>query len=278
MELTISLVLYNSKACQVERLLTSLDLQEDVSFKLVILDNAKHPEPFLPRKFPVDYVKSSINLGFGRAHNENFRKTSRSKYFLVINPDIYFSDPLLLRKTLDRMNATPQTGLCSVKILNPDNSIQEVHRLLPRFADILKRFTLNKLKIYTPYKETYTLSHFDKTQTYPCPSISGCFMLFRSETFQYHKGFDEQLFLYFEDVDLSRRCYFSSGGCNMVYGDLAVYHTWSRQGYKSLDAFKKHVLSAAYYFQKYGILRDKYSLKVNTELESFATHLNENHN
>lgn len=261
-ELYVSLVIYNSSDAELSRLMQSLELQLDVNFKLLVHDNRQCGYQFQGRNFSVDYERSALNLGFGRAHNANFLKANPEAYFLVINPDVYFEDPLLFRKLIDR---TPKNTLSSVRILNPDGSIQDVHRLLPRFADIVRRFILNKLGVYYPYRHSYTLSHIDKTREFRCPNISGCFMLFAPVLFSTLGGFDPNIFLYFEDIDISRRSYKFSGGANRVFGDLTVFHAWKKQGYKNMDTFKAHVLSAVYYFQKYGVFRDTYSKKVNQE-------------
>jgi GT2 family glycosyltransferase len=264
-ELNISLVLYNTNDDELRKLLDSLALQKEICFKLLILDNSEESREIINYPFEIDYQKSPRNIGFGRAHNKNFAQAENNLHFLVINPDVYFEDPLLLRKLVDK--SAPQT-LSSVKILNPNGTIQEVHRLLPRFADIVRRFFFNKLGVFYPYKYTYTLSHIDRDKDFECPCISGCFMLFAPGLYKETGGFDEGLFLYFEDVDLSRRCYFTSGGKNVVHGELSIYHSWNRQGYKTLKMFKIHVLSAAYYFQKYGIFRDQYSKTVNMRIEA----------
>jgi GT2 family glycosyltransferase len=265
LELNISLVLYNTKDEELTKLLSSLDRQKNIKFKLLIHDNSANATALSKYNFEIEYFKSFQNLGFGRAHNANFKKASQNAHFLVINPDVYFDDPLLLRKLVDKSG--PQT-LSSVRILNTNGTIQEVHRLLPRFADIVRRFFFNKLGIYYPYKYTYTLNHIDKTKDFECPCISGCFMLFSPGFYEEVGGFDEELFLYFEDVDLSRRCYYASGGKNIVHGELFIYHSWNRQGYKNFEMFKLHVLSAVYYFQKYGFIKDEYSKRVNMRLEA----------
>jgi GT2 family glycosyltransferase len=266
-ELNISLVLYNTNEDELKRLFSSLEKQINVKFKLLILDNSLTRRNFEQYNFEVDYQKSFRNIGFGRAHNANYNRSELNSFFLVINPDVYFDDPLLLRKLIDK---SENTGLSSVRILNPDGTIQEVHRLLPRFTDICRRFVLNKMGVYYPYKHTYTLSHIDKTKPFVCPNISGCFMLFSPGLFGEAKGFDEGLFLYFEDIDLSRRCYYLTNGNAIVHGDLHVYHTWKRQGYRNCEMFKIHVLSAVYYFQKYGIFRDQYSKVVNQQIERLS--------
>lgn len=266
-KLTISLVLYNTCNDELERLLTSLDNQKDINFKLLVLDNSNHSRTLKTYGFEMEYTKSFRNLGFGKGHNENFKKSDPNSFFLVINPDVYFDDPLLLKKLTARAIESGPLSLSSVQILNTNGSDQNVHRLLPHFTDMCRRFVLNKLGVYSPYKHTYTLSHIDKTKKYKCPSISGCFMLFSPGLYSLTGGFDEGLFLYFEDVDLSRRCYLATNGNNFVHGDLSVFHTWKRQGYKNFEMFKVHVLSAVYYFQKYGIFRDNYSKTVNQEFE-----------
>ena len=88
-------------------------------------------------------------------------------------------------------------------------------------------------------------------------------MVFRSELYKDVGGFDEGIFLYFEDIDLSRRCHFATNGKNLVFGELTAYHSWARAGYKSMEIFKIHMLSTAYYFQKYGVFRDEYAKSVN---------------
>lgn len=269
-KLTISLVLYKTDNDELERLLTSLEKQRDVEFKLLVFDNSNDSRTFKPYHFDIEYHQSFRNLGFGKGHNENFKKTDKDSFFLVINPDVYFDDPLLLKKLTDRATELGTPCLSSVQILNTNGSDQNVHRLLPHFTDMCRRFIFNKLGIYSPYKHTYTLNHIDKSKMYKCPCISGCFMLFSPGLFSLTGGFDEGLFLYFEDVDLSRRCYLATNGNNYVYGDLSVFHTWKRQGYKNFEMFKIHVLSAVYYFQKYGIFRDRYSKEVNHEFEKLT--------
>lgn len=263
-ELNISLVLYNSDEQELQRLLDSLNKQKEITIKLFIFDNSGQKRDLSRSNFEIDYYSSSINIGFGKAHNRNFLRANSNKHFLVINPDVHFENPLLLRNIV---NKTKEKSLTSVRILNPDGSLQEVHRLLPRFSDICRRFILNKIGVYYPYKHTYTLGHIDKTKEFICPNISGCFMLFSPGLFAEVGGFDENIFLYFEDVDLSRRCYALTGGSNKVFGEEYVYHSWKRAGYSNLETFKIHVLSAIYYFQKYGIFRDSYSKRVNQTFE-----------
>lgn len=265
LDFSISLVVYNPNFDDLNKLFHSLSIQKDVSFEFLVWDNSPHKNTIKSDKFPIDYSRKNGNLGYGTGHNQNFNRSNKAKFFLVINPDIYFDDPYFLKKILDRMNKEPEIGLSSVRLLNPDGTNQDMHRLLPNLSDIAKRFIYQKLKIYNPLTHKYTLNHIDKTKDFICPSIGGSFMVFRYELYEKVKGFDEGIFLYFEDIDLSRRCHFETSGKNTVFGELTAFHMWGRGGYKSMEMFKLHMISTAYYFQKYGIFRDTFAKKTNSE-------------
>lgn len=266
LDLTISLVIYNPNFEDLAKLFHSISLQRGVSFELLVWDNSSSTHSIVHNGLTIDYKKSPANLGYGKGHNENFKRRKASKYFLVINPDIYFHDPEFLKNIVERMDLAPEIGLSSVRLLNPDGTNQDMHRLLPHLSDIAKRFIFQKLKIYNPQTHLYTLSFVDRTKDFICPSIGGSFMVFRSDLYAQVEGFDEEIFLYFEDIDLSRRCYFETEGTNTVFGELTAFHTWGRGGYKSFEIFKVHMISTAYYFQKYGVFRDSFAKEVNRGL------------
>jgi len=265
LDLTISLCIYNPNHEDLKKLFHSISLQQGVSYEILVCDNSPNVSDLSYSPLKLDYKKSMINLGYGRAHNENLKRAHPSKYFLVINPDIYFDDPHFFKKILNRMESAPEIGLSSIRLLNPDGTTQDMHRLLPHLSDIAKRFIYQKLKIYNPQTHKYTLNHIDKTKDFICPSIGGSFMLFRTDLYKELNGFDEEIFLYFEDIDISRRAHFVTGGTNTVFGELTAYHAWGRAGYKNFEIFKVHILSTAYYFQKYGVFRDNYTKRIQTD-------------
>jgi len=266
LDISISLVIYNPNHDDLKKLFHSISLQKDITFEILVYDNSPLKSDLSYSPLAINYEKGFANLGYGTAHNKNFSRSANSKYFLVINPDIYFDDPYLLKKIIDRMNNSPEIGLSSIRLLNPDGTTQDMHRLLPNLRDIAKRFIYQKLKIYDPKKHKYTLSHVDKTRDFICPSIGGSFMVFKTDTYKELNGFDEEIFLYFEDIDISRRAHFITGETNTVFGEFTAFHAWGRAGYKNFEIFKVHILSTAYYFQKFGIFGDNFTERTNKKL------------
>jgi GT2 family glycosyltransferase len=87
------------------------------------------------------------------------------------------------------------------------------------------------------------------------PSLSACFLLVRTELMQTLGGFDEQYFMYMEDVDLVRRI--GDIAETIYYPTVQVTHSYSKGSYKKLKLLYYHTHSAIKYFNKWGWLFDK---------------------
>ena len=79
----------------------------------------------------IDYIKAPKNGGYGYGHNIAINKyADKSKYHLVLNPDIILSSNELVQ-VFNYMEANTNIGLSSPKICNLDGSPQYVARMLP---------------------------------------------------------------------------------------------------------------------------------------------------
>ena len=207
------------------------------------------------------------NLGFGRAHNIALQKAAHeSKYHLVLNPDISFP-----RMTLERiknfMDNDHSIGLLLPKVLFPDGRLQRLCRLLPTPADLFfRRF----LKPFTKNVDFYYEMHFaDYNTTFEAPFLSGCFMFLRSNILKEVGFFDDNIFLYFEDLDLSRRI--NQRFKTLYYPEVFVYHRYERGAHKSFRLLVRSIKSVLYYFNKWGWI-DQERKKVNKRIVDL--HLN----
>ena len=86
------------------------------------------------------------------------------------------------------------------------------------------------------------------------PYLSGCFMLLRNDCLRKIGLFDENIFLYTEDIDLTRRIH--KHYRTVFYPDVSIYHIHERGSYKSLVPFLIHLRSAVKYFNKWGWFND----------------------
>ena len=139
--LSTSIVTYKNDPPTVAKAIDSV-LNTDLEVDLYLVDNSPTPELSKLCDDPrIKYRHNQRNLGFGRAHNLAMRETMhRSKYHLVLNPDVSFNGTTL-RSLYNFMEDNPEVGHVMPKILNMDGTIQHQCKLLPTpFTMISRRF------------------------------------------------------------------------------------------------------------------------------------------
>lgn len=247
--LAISLVLYNNDAEEIGKLIHSIQ-QSTLQADLFVVDNSPHDQSALFRAHPgVQYFRSGKNIGYGSGHNLVMRRTIISyDYHLVVNPDIYF-DRDVLRRIAEYMDDNPDIGHLMPKILFPDGRIQYLRKNLPRPWHLAARRILPK-RLAEPWNYRYEMRYADYHQTMEAPFLSGCFMFFRTSALQRVGIFDQRYFLYFEDLDLTRRIgeHFRC----VYYPEVAVFHNHKNENQKNPALLFHLIKSGVQYFNRYG--------------------------
>ncbi|MCX8179207.1 MAG: glycosyltransferase family 2 protein [Candidatus Aenigmarchaeota archaeon] len=264
-DLTISIVIFFDKGYgNVEDLIKCLEsvLSTKLKIKVIILDNSsKKLELDLFKDKRIEYIFVGKNIGFGRAHNIAIRKViKKSKYHLVLNPDVFFKDDVLY-ELKNYMDKNKNVKAVTPKILYPDGKTQFVCKLLPTPVDlILRRFI--PIKSYLEMRNhIYELRFTSYKKEMKIPVISGCFMFLRNDVLEKTKGFDERFFLYLEDVDLCRRIL--KFGDIVFYPKVSVFHRFEKGSYKKFKLLIIHIISAIKYFNKWGWFIDKERNEIN---------------
>ncbi|MGA8263305.1 MAG: glycosyltransferase [Ignavibacteriaceae bacterium] len=208
MDLSIIIVNYNVKEF-LQNLLHSIDkAAQNITHEIIIVDNASDDGSieFLQQKFPkVKLIINKENLGFGKANNIGM-KVASGRYFLLLNPDTLLSENLLQEMTTF-LDKTIEAGMAGCKILNPDGTLQlACRRSFPGpWTSFCKVTGLSNLFPKSKIFAHYNLTYLDENQTYEVDAISGSFMMMRKEVYEKTGGFDEDFFMYGEDLDLCYR-------------------------------------------------------------------------
>lgn len=259
-----SIVLYKNNPEILSQAITSF-LNTDLNVKLYLVDNS--PTDALRNVLTdkrVEYIFSGANLGFGKAHNIAMRKgIEEATYYLVLNPDVFFERDVL-RKLFDFMESRPTVGQVMPKIMYPSGDIQRLCKLLPTPVDLfLRRF----FPFFPGAKERnkrYELTDTGYDKIMNIPYLSGCFMLFRSTALKEVGLFDERIFMYIEDADLTRRMHQRYE--TLFYPEAVVYHHYSKGSYKSLRLMLYNIHGAYVYFMKWGWIFDKERTRINNQV------------
>jgi len=143
----------------------------------------------------------------------------------------------------------------------PDGRLQPLCKLLPHPLELLVRRFFPLLHRSSGRQARYELHGSGYSRVMDVPALSGCFMLMRVETVARAGLFDERFFLYFEDVDLSRRV--GRIARTVFVPHVAVVHDYARGSYRDWRLLWHHMVSAGRYFNKWGWLRDVERDRVN---------------
>lgn len=261
-DIVCSLVIYKNERSQ---LLDAIDsfLNTDLNVKLVLIDNS--PSNILEDlkiDYRVEYIHNPSNPGYGTTHNIAIRKYSnQTKYHLILNPDIYYGKGVI-EDIIAFMNRDDTIGLVMPKVLYPDGKIQYLAKLIPSpFVFFARRFLpLQSLKKKISDKFELRFSGYDTIME--VPYLSGCFMVFRTDVLEQINGFDENIFMHLEDLDISRRCY-DAGFKTLFYPNQIVYHDHLFKSFLTSANLKMYFTSAFYYYNKWGWFFDKKRTLIN---------------
>ena len=148
------------------------------------------------------------------------------------------------------MEANHNTGLLMPNIFYPDGSTQYLCKLLPNpLTMIIRRFFPVK-SLLNKINNTYELRFSGYDKLMDIPYLSGCFMFLRTETLSAAGLFDERFFMYYEDLDITRRI--NRHSRTVFFPEAKIYHNYEKGSYKSTWLLLRHLSSAIKYFNKWG--------------------------
>lgn len=260
--LSISLVAFRNNREVLTKTVNSVLQSEGISFHLYIVDNS--PTDEIGEWFQdnrLTYISNKFNCGFGKAHNQiMIDKSKLGKYHLVLNPDIYFNKDVL-KGLYDYMEKNPDVGNIIPKTFYPNGTLCPVCRLLPTPSDFFLRMFIPLKSWRQKVANNYLMGFCDFNRTINAPYLSGCFMFLRTEAIEKVGVFDDKMFMYAEDVDLSRRIHAKYK--TLYYPEISIIHHGAEESHKNWKLFKIHTQSCIYYLNKWGWFFDKERKQVN---------------
>lgn len=152
-------------------------------------------------------IQNDENVGFGKAVNQA-AKVATGEYYLILNPDTIVEESTIAT-FVNYLEQNSAVGLVGPKIVNSDGSLQKgSKRSFPTISVALPKLVgLDKIFPNSKWAGRYNLNYLDPDEIHKVDAISGSCMFIRSELFSKIGGFDEQFFMYGEDLDLCYQVY-----------------------------------------------------------------------
>ncbi len=205
---------------------------------------------------PIKTIQAKINGGFAVGNNLGIAGAA-GDYLMILNPDIAVV-PGALEKMVGYMKGNPPVGIIGPKLINPDGSVQYSARRFPNFfTPLYRRTVVGKLPWAKRSVDQYLMKDSTHQTNQPVDWLFGACLLISRSVLDKIGLLDERFFMYFEDLDLCRRCW--EAGYRVVYFvevEMVHYHQrLSAERSGVLGIFSRggriHIVSAIKYFTKY---------------------------
>lgn len=235
MEISVIVVNYRSEKFLADCFSSLQENFSDKSYEVIVVNNDDAPLKKIPDSLTdIRIINMPSNSGFAKACNEG-AKIAKSDIIFFLNPDtkIIAADLKGLFSVLDK----PTTGIVAPILLLNNNDIQpwSAGRALTIWSLIKNNINKKDLSINDNAME------FDW--------VSGGAFFISKKLFAVHGGFDENYFMYFEDMDLCRKVR-RSGYKVLRLPSFSVLHLGG-QSYSNKGLQKQHYFeSQDYYFRK----------------------------
>lgn len=280
MILSVIIVNYNVKYFLEQCLYSVEKALQEMEGEIFVVDNHSSDDSvaYLQPKFPrVRFMVNEENKGFAKGNNQALRE-ARGKYILFLNPDtilpedffkvcLSFTEPhpptgasSNTRASYPTGTPTP-TGALGVRMIDGSGHfLKESRRGFPSpWVAFCKLTGLTALFPHSRWLSEYYLGYLSPEHNHPAPVLSGACMWVSREALDKAGSFDEQFFMYAEDIDLSHRIG-RKGYTNYYIADTTILHfkgestrkdvRYVRMFYKAMSQFRqKHFsggLSALY--------------------------------
>lgn len=236
--LSIVTVAYNNVS-DVRNELSSIQKYNDIgeALEVIVVDHSSNSIiPELEKDFPNVIFVSHENLGFGAGNNFGAKYAS-GEYICFLNPDTLLIEPIF-QAIIDEFRKNKDLGIIGTQLvnINYENNLS--------FYYIDKNSFISKQLIHIA---NHRQSFNPKTMY-----ISGANLFVRASIFFAAGMFDEKMFMYYEEPDLTKRIR-ELGFLSAFLPHLRIVHLEGKHSTPSLAVIKRKYASAKYYCKKYNL-------------------------
>ena len=247
---SVIIINYNTAHLTVQAVNSVWKYSNPATTEIIVVDNASSQEDYLelqetlPEKPNTFLFRSRINLGFGGGNMYGVQR-ARGSYYAFLNSDaLLVEDSLKVMETF--LDQHPQVSIVGARAVDEQNKPYKGfdHSLGLRrelfgdgFLQLLnsRKFPSRRTNFKVPTK---------------VGSVPGSFLFCRAMDFNQVGGFDTNLFLYYEEKDLSYRIMKELGKVAYLLPETQYIHLKGRSTPPSYPIMKELRLSQFYVIRK----------------------------
>lgn len=217
---------------------------QDIDAEIIVVDNNSEDDScqMVKSQFPnVVLIENNENLGFSKGNNIGVAKT-KGEYICILNPDTVVAEDTF-HELLTFADKQKQLGIVGCRLIDGKGKyLPESKRNVPIVTVAFQKMLGNSSKYYANHLSEFEIGKVDV--------LVGAFMFMKKNVYTDLKGFDEDYFMYGEDIDLSYKA-IKANYNNYYFGETSIIHfkgestlkdkTYAKRFYKAMQIFyKKH--------------------------------------
>ncbi len=268
-DLSVIIVSYNTKDLTLQcitKLQASLSKGSLIAEIIIVDNNSKDGSAeslkALSNGNEIKTILNTENTGFGKANNQGLAR-AEGRYVLYLNSDVLIPEEPFFDELVKQMDDNPSQGVLTVRVNLSSGAIDPAsHRGFPTVWRSFCYYTgLERLTVKIPFLNRlfggYHLTYLSLSKKHEIDTPTGAFFLARKDILDALKGFDEDFFMYGEDIDLSFRI--KRLGYTVVYDPThTVLHLKNQSGIKRKNNTAIQKKTRTYFYDSMAIFYKKH--------------------
>ena len=251
MQLSVIILNYNVRYFLETCVLSVQKALSTIDGEIIVIDNNSSDDSceMMKELFPkVKLIRNAENSGFPKGNNIGVA-VAKGEYICILNPDTVVAEDTFT-KVLAFAKEQKELGIVGTKLIDgTGNFLPESKRGIPTpFVAFTKITGLYKIFPKSRTFGKYYAQHLSENQTGKVEILVGAFMLMKRDLYNEVGGFDENCFMYSDDIDLSYRV-LQQGKSNYYFHETTVIHYKGESTVKD-KMYMKRFQEAMYFFYK----------------------------
>ncbi len=206
MQLSVIILNYNVRFFLEQCILSVQKALQGIDGEIIVIDNHSSDDScaMMKKLFPsVTLIENKENLGFPKGNNIGVAQ-AKGEYLCILNPDTVVAEDTFT-KILAFAKSKTNLGIVGCKLIDGTGAfLPESKRGVPTpWVAFTKIFGLYKIFPNNSLFNRYYAQHLTPNQTGKVDILVGAFMVLKRELYNEIGGFDENCFMYSDDIDLS---------------------------------------------------------------------------
>lgn len=255
MQLSVIILNYNVRYFLEQCVLSVQAALQHIEGEIIVVDNNSSDDScqMMKTRFPnIKLIENKENTGFPKGNNIGVA-VAKGEYICILNPDTVVAEDTFT-KILNSQLSTPnsQLGILGCKLIDgTGNFLPESKRGIPTpWVAFTKIFGLYKIFPKTKIFNQYYAQQLTENQSGKVDILVGAFMVMKRDLYNELGGFDENCFMYSDDIDLSYRI-LKNGKSNFYFAETTVIHYKGESTVKDETYMKRFQEAMDYFYAKH---------------------------